>query len=76
MRSPTHQEEKVLKRWKLSTYSVMLFGYVGYYLCRKNITAALPLLSEAFNYSKTDLGKIGSVALIVYGIGKLINGNL
>ena len=76
MRSPTLQEEKTLKRWQLSTYSVMLFGYVGYYLCRKNITAALPLLSETFNYSKTDLGKIGSVALIVYAIGKLINGPL
>lgn len=76
MRAPTQAEEKTLKRWQLSTYSVMLFGYVGYYLCRKNITAALPLLAEAFDYSKTDLGKIGSVALIVYGIGKLINGPL
>lgn len=76
MRSPTIQEKKHLKRWQLSTFSVMLFGYVGYYLCRKNITAALPLLAEAFDYSKTDLGKIGSVALIVYGIGKLINGPL
>lgn len=76
MRAPTDIEQKVLKRWQLSTFSVMLFGYVGYYLCRKNITAALPLLAEAFDYSKTDLGKIGSVALIVYGIGKLINGPL
>lgn len=74
--SATPQQLKTLKRWQLSTLAVMLFGYVGYYLCRKNITAALPLLAEAFNYSKTDLGKIGSAALIVYGIGKLINGPL
>tara|TARA_B100000749_G_scaffold280707_1_gene278190 strand:+ start:123080 stop:124408 length:1329 start_codon:yes stop_codon:yes gene_type:complete len=76
LREPTSEEAKVLKRWQLSTFAVMLFGYVGYYLCRKNITAALPLLAEAFDYSKTDLGKIGSVALIVYGVGKLINGPL
>lgn len=74
--SPTPLELKRLKKWQISTLAVMLFGYVGYYLCRKNITAALPLLAEAFNYSKTDLGKIGSAALIVYGIGKLINGPL
>jgi sugar phosphate permease len=76
MRAPNLEEEKTLKRWQMSTFSVMLFGYVGYYLCRKNITAALPLLADTFGYSKTDLGKIGSVALIVYGIGKLINGPL
>lgn len=76
MRNPTKKEYLVLRRWQLSTYSVMLFGYIGYYLCRKNITSALPLIAEEFNYSKTDLGKIGSIALIVYGVGKLINGPL
>lgn len=76
MSSPSTEEVKLLKKWQLSTFSVMLFGYVGYYLCRKNITAAVPLLADAFNYSKTDLGKIGSIALVVYGIGKLINGPL
>ena len=76
LRTPGPQELKKLKLWQFSTLSVMLFGYVGYYLCRKNITAALPLLSESFNYSNTDLGKIGSAALIVYAIGKFINGPL
>ncbi|MEZ4873569.1 MAG: MFS transporter [Bdellovibrionales bacterium] len=76
LRQPTQEETRVLKRWQMSTFAVMLFGYVGYYLCRKNISAALPLLKEAFNYSNTELGQIGSVALIVYAIGKFINGPL
>ena len=76
LREPTAQETRVLKRWQLSTFAVMLFGYVGYYLCRKNISAALPLLKEAFGYTNTELGQIGSTALIVYAIGKFINGPL
>ncbi len=76
LRQPTPKEATVLKRWQLSTYAVMLFGYVGYYLCRKNISAALPLLKETFGFSNTDLGAIGSTALIVYAIGKFVNGPL
>jgi len=54
-------ELKRLSRWRVSTFWVMLFGYIGYYLCRGNLSAALPLLSETFGYTKTELGAIWAI---------------
>lgn len=52
----------------------MLFGYVGYYLCRGNLSAAFPLMHTEFGYSNTQLGLIASSSEIAYAIGKFING--
>ncbi len=65
-----------LARWRLSTFWVMLVGYVGYYLCRANLPAAFPLLEQEFGYSNTQLGLIASISEIAYAIGKFINGPL
>ena len=65
-----------LARWRLSTFWVMLVGYVGYYLCRANLPAAFPLLEQEFGYSNTQLGLIASISEIAYAIGKFVNGPL
>ncbi len=67
---------KRLQGWRLSTFFVMLFGYIGYYMVRQNLSAALPLMGKAFNYSNADLGLIGASSEVVYAIGKFLNGPL
>ncbi len=64
----------VLNDWCQSTFAVMLFGYVGYYICRGNLSAAFPLMSQEFGYSNAQLGIIASTSEIAYAIGKFING--
>jgi sugar phosphate permease len=76
LRIPNATELKLLKKWQFSTFLVCLIGYVGYYLCRKNLSAALPLLSSEFGYTNTDLGLIALYSEIAYAIGKFINGPL
>ena len=63
-------------RWRISTFWVCLIGYVGYYLCRGNLSAAFPLLEQEFGYSNTQLGLIASLSEIAYAVGKFINGPL
>lgn len=75
-RLPTHSETARLERWRMSTFWVMLLGYVGYYLCRKNLSAALPLLETEFGYNNAQLGLIGASSEIAYAAGKFINGPL
>ena len=76
-KEPTSAEEsKTLLRWRKSTFWVMMIGYIGYYLCRANLSAAFPLLEQEFNYSNTQLGLIASLSEIAYAIGKFINGPL
>jgi OPA family glycerol-3-phosphate transporter-like MFS transporter len=74
LRIPTPEELIKLKKWRLSTFWVCLVGYIGYYLCRKNLSAAVPLIGDAFNYSNAQLGLIALYGEIAYAIGKFING--
>lgn len=67
---------KLLSRWRVSTFWVMLLGYVGYYLCRKNLSAAFPLMSETFGYTNSELGLIALYSEVAYAVGKFINGPL
>lgn len=76
LRQPTYEELKKLHFWRSSTFLVMLFGYIGYYLCRKNISAAFPLLADEFGFTNSELGVLALTSEIVYAIGKLINGPL
>ena len=54
-------------------YSVFV-GYAGFYLCKKNIAAALPSMSVELGYSNTELGLLGSSLYFTYAIGKFVNG--
>lgn len=49
-------------------------GYIGIYLCRKNLAVAVPMLQEAFGASKEDVGRIASAGTLGYAAGKLILG--
>jgi OPA family sugar phosphate sensor protein UhpC-like MFS transporter len=49
-------------------------AYALFYFCRKNISVALPLLSEELGYSNTQLGVLGSTLYITYGACKFLSG--
>jgi sugar phosphate permease len=49
-------------------------GYVGVYLCRKNLAVAVPLLQTAFGASKEEVGRIATAGTLAYAIGKVANG--
>lgn len=70
----SEQDLQRLKRWRLSTFFVMLFGYIGYYLIRQNLSAAFPLMEKTFGYTNSELGLIAASSEIVYALGKFING--
>ena len=70
------EQSRKLLRWRASTFWVMMVGYIGYYLCRANLSAAFPLLEQEFNYTNTQLGLIASLSEIAYAFGKFINGPL
>lgn len=72
----SHTDNQRLLRWRVSTFWVCLIGYVGYYICRGNLSAAFPLLEQEFGYSNTQLGLIASLSEMAYAAGKFINGPL
>ncbi len=49
-------------------------GYVGIYLCRKNLSVAMPMLQEHFHATKAEVGGVASFGTLAYAAGKVING--
>jgi OPA family glycerol-3-phosphate transporter-like MFS transporter len=65
-----------LSLWRRLTLWTLLVGYSGYYLCRSNLSVAAPLLNKDLDAGITPerLGDVMSVAVVLYAVGKLVNG--
>ena len=61
-----------LRAWLL--LAVLVLGYIGIYLCRKNFSVANPMIKEAFGLNKEAVGKIASVSTLAYMVGKFAFG--
>ena len=64
------------RSWQVRTFITIWITYGTFYLCRANISFALPGLAEEFGYSKTLLGLLGTALFITYSLGQFINGQL
>jgi sugar phosphate permease len=62
------------KSWQLRIFITIWLTYGSFYLCRANMSFALPGLSAEFGYSKTMLGLLGTALFIMYSIGQFVNG--
>jgi len=49
-------------------------AYIGVYLCRKNISVAIPLVQTAFGVNKAQTGAVISYSAAAYAIGKFAFG--
>lgn len=56
--------------WRNATFVTLLVGYIGYYLCRANLSAATPLLREELHLDLVEMGWVSSVSTMIYGVGK------
>lgn len=77
---PQIQDEKLVKKeyhyWRIRILYSMFIGYAFYYFTRKSFTFAMPGLIEDLQMTKGDLGLLGSVLYITYGISKFASGIL
>lgn len=70
------QIDKQYKYWRIRMFYSMYLGYVIFYFTRKNISPALHVFSQEMNTSMTDLGIMGSIFYVTYGVGKFLSGML
>lgn len=59
-------------RWRIC-YS-LFFGYAIFYLTRKTFTYVMPYLAMDLGFTKAELGLLGSILYITYGISKFYSG--
>ena len=60
---------KKYKYWRWRMFIGMYLGYTIFYFTRKNISPALPLISDKLDIDIVQLGILSSVFYVVYGIG-------
>jgi len=72
----TDQEavEKNYSYWRLRIFYSMYLGYALYYLTRKSFTFAMPVLIRDLGFDKGQLGFLGSILSISYGLSKFASG--
>lgn len=62
--------------WRIRVFYSMFVGYAFYYFTRKSFTFAMPTLIRDLGLDKSELGILGSVMAISYGLSKFMNGIL
>lgn len=68
--------DTLYKYWRVRILYSMFFGYAFYYFTRRSFSFAIPGLIEDLGFTKSELGMIGSVFAIMYGISKFTSGVL
>jgi OPA family glycerol-3-phosphate transporter-like MFS transporter len=66
-------------RWQKIILGTLFVGYAGYYICRSNLSVTTPLLLQDFagtGITKTRIGAIASLGVLLYAVGKISNGLL
>lgn len=79
---PPHIKEikdaKVVKRkyryWRIRTFYSMYVGYAFFYISRKSFTLATPSMVANLGFDKFQIGMLGSILSLTYGISKFISG--
>jgi OPA family glycerol-3-phosphate transporter-like MFS transporter len=69
--------------WQVITVLLMVLGYSGYYLCRSNLSVALPLVIADLgsrgipvDIARIRLGTIASLGVLAYALGKFPSGGI
>lgn len=72
----SQEVEKSYNYWRIRILYSMFVGYALYYFTRKSFTFAMPDLAQELHFDKTQLGILGSIFSITYGISKFASGIL
>ena len=72
----SEKERKIYNKWRMRILLSVILGYATFYLCRQNFSMIMPAFMQEFGYTKTQLGFVLTIASVVYGVGKFVNGYL
>ena len=62
------------KYWRIRVFYSMYIGYALFYFTRKSFTFAMPALINDLGFDKADVGFLGSLLAVTYGLSKFLSG--
>lgn len=75
----TPEQEQTKERyryWRFRVFYSMYIGYALFYFTRKSFTFAMPGMISDLGFDKSELGFLGSMLAITYGLSKFVSGVL
>ena len=64
----------VNRYWRFRIFYATYIGYAVFYFTRKSFSFATPHLVQDLGFAMADIGILGTVLYITYGISKFVNG--
>lgn len=74
--SSAEDVKKKLNYWRKRVFISLWITYASFYLCRVNISIAIPGILEEYSLTKTAMGAILTALFFAYAVGQFINGQL
>jgi OPA family sugar phosphate sensor protein UhpC-like MFS transporter len=74
--SDPDEVRRLYRHYRVRILYSLLIGYALFYFCRKNYSIIMPAMARELALTNTQLGLIGGLLYVTYGIGKLVNGAL
>jgi sugar phosphate permease len=68
--------QRAYRSWRFRVLFASIIGYATFYLVRKNLPIAMPLMQADLHISKSDLGLFLTLHGVLYGVSKFANGFL
>ncbi|PEE33461.1 MFS transporter [Bacillus cereus] len=75
-RLPADMIDRVYRLLRIRVLIGISVGYAAYYLVRSNFNLSTTYLVDEFGFSNTQIGLLGAVMAVVYGLSKFFMGNL
>ena len=66
--------DSTYRYWRYHTLLNIYIGYAGFYFARKSINYVMPELMTDFGLDMTDVGLLGTLFYITYGLSKFFSG--
>lgn len=63
-----------IKKWQTRIFIACFIAYTAAYICRVNLSIAIPGIQSEFGFSNASIGLISTSFFWVYALGQLING--
>ncbi|OWF74917.1 regulatory protein UhpC [Yersinia frederiksenii] len=60
--------------WRLRLMAAMVVGYAAFYLTRKSVNYAMPVMQVELGLDKGDIGLLGTLFYLAYGGSKFVSG--
>lgn len=68
--------KKKLGYWRKRVFISLWITYASFYLCRVNMSIAVPGILEEYGLTKTAMGAVLTALFFAYAVGQFINGQL